>query len=67
MMCRVVGGCVLVVYLATLYGTYVPDWQFLVENTDSPDFGKILTVSSLKFPQKIIMMLKLLVFRYLAM
>nr|GMD45401.1 heparan-alpha-glucosaminide N-acetyltransferase isoform X1 [Ipomoea batatas] len=41
----VVGGCVLVVYLATLYGTYVPDWQFLVENTDSPDFGKILTVS----------------------
>ncbi|CAH9073823.1 unnamed protein product [Cuscuta epithymum] len=40
-----IGGCILVVYMATLYGTYVPDWQFVVKNTNSPDFGKVLTVS----------------------
>jgi hypothetical protein len=27
-----VGACVLIVYLAVLYGTYVPDWQFTVQN-----------------------------------
>lgn len=42
---RVIGACVLVVYLATLYGTYVPDWNFVVQNPDSVDFGKTLTVS----------------------
>ncbi|KAL0357308.1 UNVERIFIED_CONTAM: Heparan-alpha-glucosaminide N-acetyltransferase [Sesamum calycinum] len=40
-----VGACVLTVYLGTLYGTYVPDWQFTVQNTDSADFGKVLTVA----------------------
>ncbi|KAL2254144.1 UNVERIFIED_CONTAM: putative U6 snRNA-associated Sm-like protein LSm4 [Sesamum indicum] len=40
-----VGACVLTVYLGTLYGTYVPDWQFTVQNTDSSDFGKVLTVA----------------------
>lgn len=39
----VIGACVLVVYLATLYGTYVPDWNFVVQNPDSVDFGKTLT------------------------
>ncbi|KAJ8572857.1 hypothetical protein K7X08_009368 [Anisodus acutangulus] len=42
---RVIGACVLVVYLATLYGTYVPDWNFVVQNPDSVDFGKTLTVT----------------------
>ncbi|XP_073144351.1 uncharacterized protein [Henckelia pumila] len=41
----IMGACVLVVYLSTLYGTYVPDWQFIQQNTESVDFGKILTVS----------------------
>ncbi|MCD7455835.1 hypothetical protein HAX54_029758 [Datura stramonium] len=41
----VIGACVLVVYLATLYGTYVPDWNFVVQNPDSVDFGKTLTVT----------------------
>ncbi|KZV42029.1 heparan-alpha-glucosaminide N-acetyltransferase [Dorcoceras hygrometricum] len=41
----IVGTCVLIVYLSTLYGTYVPDWQFIQQNTGSADFGKILTVS----------------------
>ncbi|KAI3754933.1 hypothetical protein L1987_54725 [Smallanthus sonchifolius] len=39
------GACVLLVYLAVIYGTYVPTWQFTVYNTDSPDYGKILTVA----------------------
>ncbi|XP_047938083.1 heparan-alpha-glucosaminide N-acetyltransferase-like [Salvia hispanica] len=38
-------ACVLSVYLAVLYGIYVPDWHFRVKNTDSPDFGKVLTVA----------------------
>lgn len=46
MIFRVAGACVLIVYLATLYGTHVPDWQFTVQITDSADFGKKLTVSS---------------------
>ncbi|WMV47308.1 hypothetical protein MTR67_040693 [Solanum verrucosum] len=41
----VIGACVLVVYLATLYGTYVPDWNFVVQNPDNVDFGKTLTVT----------------------
>ncbi|CAA2994189.1 heparan-alpha-glucosaminide N-acetyltransferase isoform X1 [Olea europaea subsp. europaea] len=41
----VAGACVLIVYLATLYGTHVPDWQFTVQITDSADFGKKLTVA----------------------
>ncbi|KAH6820090.1 heparan-alpha-glucosaminide N-acetyltransferase-like protein [Perilla frutescens var. hirtella] len=41
----IVATCVLSVYLAMLYGIYVHDWQFRVKNTDSPDFGKILTVA----------------------
>ncbi|KAI7741276.1 hypothetical protein M8C21_015983 [Ambrosia artemisiifolia] len=39
------GACVLIVYLAAIYGTHVPTWQFTVHNTDSPDYGKILTVA----------------------
>lgn len=41
---RLLGACVLIVYLAVIYGTYVPDWQFTVDDTSSADFGKILTV-----------------------
>ncbi|XP_051123742.1 uncharacterized protein LOC127246413 isoform X2 [Andrographis paniculata] len=41
----IVGTCVLIVYLATLYGAYVPDWQFRVQDKDSADFGKVLTIS----------------------
>uniref|UniRef100_A0A7N0U6R4 Heparan-alpha-glucosaminide N-acetyltransferase catalytic domain-containing protein n=1 Tax=Kalanchoe fedtschenkoi TaxID=63787 RepID=A0A7N0U6R4_KALFE len=32
------GACVLVIYLATLYGTYVPDWQFGVGD------GRVVTI-----------------------
>lgn len=49
MICRILGACILIVYLGTLYGTYVPDWHFRVQNTDSPDFGKVLTVRPLLF------------------
>lgn len=41
----VVGGCVLIIYISVLYGTYVPDWQFRVQNEHSRDLGKILTVT----------------------
>ncbi|KAI3496204.1 hypothetical protein L1887_38559 [Cichorium endivia] len=41
----VVGVCVLIVYMGVIYGTYVPSWQFTVQNTDSADYGKILTVT----------------------
>ncbi|KAG5624918.1 hypothetical protein H5410_010136 [Solanum commersonii] len=34
-----------IVYLATLSGTYVPDWNFVVQNPDNIDFGKTLTVT----------------------
>ncbi|KAH9624167.1 hypothetical protein KSS87_004306 [Heliosperma pusillum] len=40
----VVGACVLIVYLSVLYGVYVPDWQFNVQDPSSPDFGKHFTV-----------------------
>ncbi|KAK9291561.1 hypothetical protein L1049_019509 [Liquidambar formosana] len=40
-----VGACVLIVYLAVIHGTYVPDWQFTVHNRDSADYGKIFTVA----------------------
>nr|GEU38631.1 heparan-alpha-glucosaminide N-acetyltransferase isoform X1 [Tanacetum cinerariifolium] len=39
------GACVLMVYLAVIYGTFVPSWQFTVDNTNSPDHGKIFTVT----------------------
>ncbi|GJT95215.1 hypothetical protein Tco_1090733 [Tanacetum coccineum] len=39
------GACVLMVYLAVIYGTFVPSWQFTVDNTNSPDYGKIFTVT----------------------
>ncbi|KAL8545557.1 hypothetical protein ACS0TY_005631 [Phlomoides rotata] len=41
----ILGACILIVYLATLYGAYVPDWHFRVQNTDSADYGKVLTVA----------------------
>jgi len=40
-----VAASVLVIYLATLYGTYVPDWEFVVYDKDSVLYGKILSVS----------------------
>ncbi|KAM7481570.1 hypothetical protein LguiB_006153 [Lonicera macranthoides] len=44
--CRVLGGaCVLIVYLAVIYGSNVPDWQFTIHNPDSADFGKTFTVA----------------------
>lgn len=42
---RIVGASVLVIYLATLYGTYVPDWEFVVSDKDSILYGKIKSVS----------------------
>eukprot|EP01018_Ginkgo_biloba_P003577 Gb_06559 [translate_table: standard] len=39
-----VGICVLIIYFATVYGLYVPDWHFIVHNEDSPNNGKLLTV-----------------------
>ncbi|XP_072985265.1 uncharacterized protein [Typha latifolia] len=37
-------ACILVVYLAVIYGIYVPDWEFRVQYVDSPDYGKVYTV-----------------------
>ncbi|XP_039129748.1 heparan-alpha-glucosaminide N-acetyltransferase [Dioscorea cayenensis subsp. rotundata] len=39
------GVCILVIYLSLIYGMYVPDWEFRVHYTDSPDFGKVFTVA----------------------
>lgn len=39
-----VGLCVFLVYFATIYGLYVPDWHFVVHDEDSPDNGKSFTV-----------------------
>ncbi|RVW31610.1 Heparan-alpha-glucosaminide N-acetyltransferase [Vitis vinifera] len=39
------GACVLIVYMAVSYGTYVPDWHFTVHDRDSADYGKVLTVA----------------------
>ncbi|GAV70639.1 DUF1624 domain-containing protein [Cephalotus follicularis] len=36
---------VLIVYLAALYGTYVPDWQFTIHDQDSTDYMKHFTVA----------------------
>lgn len=38
------GACILVIYLAVIYGTYVPHWQFTVNDRDSADYGKVFTV-----------------------
>ncbi|KOM24853.1 hypothetical protein LR48_Vigan1453s000100 [Vigna angularis] len=40
-----VGASILAVYLALLYGMYVPDWQFTVHNPDSIYNGTTLTVT----------------------
>ncbi|WCJ43102.1 hypothetical protein M5689_023864 [Euphorbia peplus] len=40
-----VGACILVIYLAVIYGAYVPDWQFSVDNRDSPDYMKVFNVA----------------------
>ncbi|RLN24113.1 hypothetical protein C2845_PM07G33750 [Panicum miliaceum] len=42
---RIVACCILVVYLSLVYGIYVPDWEFRVQNTDSANYGKVLTVT----------------------
>ncbi|KAG0540871.1 hypothetical protein BDA96_03G446700 [Sorghum bicolor] len=41
----IVACCILVIYLALVYGIYVPDWEFRVRNVDSPNYGKVLTVT----------------------
>eukprot|EP01018_Ginkgo_biloba_P027459 Gb_07710 [translate_table: standard] len=38
------GLCVFIVYFATLYGLYVPDWSFVLHDEDNPDNGKLFTV-----------------------
>ncbi|KAI4301759.1 hypothetical protein L6164_035006 [Bauhinia variegata] len=40
-----VGACVLIVYMALLYGLYVPDWKFTVHNPDSINNGKTFLVA----------------------
>ncbi|XP_071736981.1 uncharacterized protein [Rutidosis leptorrhynchoides] len=39
------GACVLIVYMTVVYEINVPSWEFTVRNTDSADYGKILTVT----------------------
>ncbi|KAA3472628.1 heparan-alpha-glucosaminide N-acetyltransferase isoform X1 [Gossypium australe] len=41
---RLLGACILILYLAMLYGTYVPDWQFAVHDKESADYGRVFTV-----------------------
>ncbi|GLJ08977.1 hypothetical protein SUGI_0099540 [Cryptomeria japonica] len=38
------GLCVFIVYFATLYGLYVPDWHYTLHDEDSPHNGKLFTV-----------------------
>ncbi|KAJ6305930.1 hypothetical protein OIU78_021293 [Salix suchowensis] len=38
------GACILVIYLAVIYGMYVPHWQFTVNDEESSDYGKAFTV-----------------------
>ncbi|KAL4370213.1 hypothetical protein S245_019060 [Arachis hypogaea] len=40
----VVAACILTIYLALLYGIYVPDWSFTVHNPDSIYNGTTFTV-----------------------
>ncbi|EPS73659.1 hypothetical protein M569_01097, partial [Genlisea aurea] len=40
----ILAASILVIYLATLYGVYVPDWQFKVQNVLSSQYGSTLTV-----------------------
>ncbi|KAK1292241.1 hypothetical protein QJS10_CPB17g01304 [Acorus calamus] len=40
---RLAGACILIVYLAMLYGMYVPNWEFRVCNSNRKDYGKVLT------------------------
>ncbi|CAN6468903.1 unnamed protein product [Victoria cruziana] len=39
-----VGACLFVVYMGTLYGLYVPDWEFTVHDVDSLYYGMHYTV-----------------------
>ncbi|KAM3335208.1 hypothetical protein ACQJBY_029553 [Aegilops geniculata] len=41
----IVACCILLIYLSLVYGIYVPDWEFTVRNVDSPNYGKVLTVT----------------------
>ncbi|KAM0895688.1 hypothetical protein ACQ4PT_023675 [Festuca glaucescens] len=41
----IVACCILLIYLSLVYGIYVPDWEFRVRNVDSPNYGKVLTVT----------------------
>ncbi|XP_023545272.1 heparan-alpha-glucosaminide N-acetyltransferase isoform X1 [Cucurbita pepo subsp. pepo] len=40
-----VGACILIVYSALLYGTYIPDWQFTVTDSESVHYGRNFTVA----------------------
>lgn len=39
-----VGASVLIIYMAVLYGTYVPDWEFTMHDRDDPHFGKLFKI-----------------------
>lgn len=52
---RLVAACVLTIYFAVIYGTYVPDWQFTVLDRESIDYGKSFTVS-LQFSHLILLL-----------
>ncbi|TYI57849.1 hypothetical protein E1A91_D11G311300v1 [Gossypium mustelinum] len=38
------GACILILYLAMLYGIYVPDWQFAVHDKESAVYGRVFAV-----------------------
>ncbi|XP_019440579.1 PREDICTED: heparan-alpha-glucosaminide N-acetyltransferase-like [Lupinus angustifolius] len=40
-----VGACILTLYMALLYGIYVPDWQFTIHNPESVYNGTTFTVT----------------------
>lgn len=52
---RLAAACVLTIYFAVIYGTYVPDWQFTVLYRESIDYGKSFTVS-LQFSHLILLL-----------
>ncbi|PKI74029.1 hypothetical protein CRG98_005507, partial [Punica granatum] len=43
-------ACVIIVYSAVLYGSYVPDWEFAVTDTESVNYGKIYKDCTLNSP-----------------
>ncbi|KAF4364778.1 hypothetical protein F8388_018454 [Cannabis sativa] len=41
----ILGAGVIVVYLAIIYGTYVPDWHFTIHDKDNINYGKSFPVT----------------------